>query len=104
MFTETYAPILLHREAAKMRKDSGDDRYYTEFEVEDRSLAHMLEAAFVRPFRMMVTQPIIQVISCTSSVIMPLNYISPISIAIVQLRHPLPCAIHISRALGDAIS
>jgi hypothetical protein len=63
ILAETYAPILLHRKAAKIRKDTGDDRYYTAFEIEDRSLVHMLEVAFVRPFRMLTTQPIIQVLS-----------------------------------------
>jgi hypothetical protein len=66
MHPETYAPILLHRKASKMRKESADDRYYTAFEIEDRSFVQMLEIAFVRPFRLLTTQPIIQVISCTS--------------------------------------
>jgi hypothetical protein len=105
MLPETYAPILLHRKAAKIRKESADDRYYTAFEIEDRSFVHMLEVAFVRPFRLLTTQPIIQVISCRSfSFNSSQPFLNQSSVAIVQLRPPLPHTIHISRPMGDTIS
>ncbi|KAE9961753.1 hypothetical protein BLS_001428 [Venturia inaequalis] len=67
---ETYAPILLKRKAAKLRKESGNPALYTEFDDPDRKLTTDLRTAFERPFRLLFTQPIVQVIS----VYMAYNY------------------------------
>jgi multidrug resistance protein len=60
---ETYAPVLLQRKAAQRRKETGDDAYYTEYDTQDRSITTILGHAFIRPFRMLFTQPIIQAIA-----------------------------------------
>lgn len=61
--SETYAPTLLKRKAAKLRKETGNTALYTEFDDPNRKLTSVLLVAFERPFRLLFTQPIIQVIS-----------------------------------------
>lgn len=68
---ETYAPVLLQRKATKLRKETGDEAYYTQFDREDKSLPRLLGVAFIRPFRMILTQPIVQVISRESENLLP---------------------------------
>lgn len=63
-FPETYAPLLLRRKAAKMRKETGDSRYYTAGEgVVDkkRSVISTVARAMQRPYRLLTTHPITQI-------------------------------------------
>jgi hypothetical protein len=62
-FHETYAPTILARRAAKLRKDSGDTRYYTEFEraMAEKSIFSVLHQALSRPLRLLMFHPIIQI-------------------------------------------
>ncbi|KAH3938566.1 hypothetical protein HBI24_227890 [Parastagonospora nodorum] len=62
-FHETFAPTILARRAAKLRKDTGDARYYTEHEraMASRSVASVLSQALTRPLRLLLFHPIIQI-------------------------------------------
>jgi MFS family permease len=62
-FHETYAPTILARRAAKLRKESGDTRYYTEHErtMASRSVFSVLLQALSRPLRLLMSHPIIQI-------------------------------------------
>jgi hypothetical protein len=60
---ETYGPQLLHRKAKKLRKDTGDKTYRSEYELSNETLANKLAVAMVRPFRLIATQPIIQALA-----------------------------------------
>jgi MFS family permease len=62
-FHETYAPTILSRRAVQLRKDTGDARYYTEFErfMTERSLFTVLHRALSRPARLLMFHPIIQI-------------------------------------------
>jgi multidrug resistance protein len=60
---ETYTPILLKRKAAQLKQKNNDEAYYTKYDDEGQSLAHILRHAMVRPFIMLGTQPIIQAIA-----------------------------------------
>lgn len=60
---ETYAPTLLKRKAAKLRKETGNDKLYTEFDDPDRTLTATLTRATYRPFKLLGTQIIIQIIA-----------------------------------------
>lgn len=59
---ETYPPTLLKRKADRLRKETGKAKLYAEFES-DHTLGNILTIAAVRAFRMLATQPIIQVIA-----------------------------------------
>ncbi|KAH7384018.1 major facilitator superfamily domain-containing protein [Phaeosphaeria sp. MPI-PUGE-AT-0046c] len=62
-FHETYAPVILNRRAAKIRKETGDARYYTEHEraMADKSVVFLLHRALSRPLRLLIFHPIIQI-------------------------------------------
>jgi len=72
---ETYAPILLQRKAKALKKETGDNSYYTEFDSHDRSWQKIIGTALIRPFRMLFTQPIIQAISLYMAFIYGLMYL-----------------------------
>jgi MFS family permease len=62
---ETFAPVLLQRRAAALRKETGNDSYYTEWDSPDRTALQVIRRALKRPFRFLVTEPIIQAIACS---------------------------------------
>lgn len=62
LFPETYAGTILHRKAKKLRKQTGEE-YYTEHERDSPSLAHLLAKSVARPCRLLLTQPLIQVMA-----------------------------------------
>jgi hypothetical protein len=64
--SETYAPTLLQRKAARLRKETGNMELRTEYDTPGRKLSSILGVALLRPFRLLATQPIIQVISSKS--------------------------------------
>ena len=58
-FRETYAPVLLQRRCRRLRKTNKNPGLYT---AQDRvSLRRLLKISLVRPFRLLATQPILQV-------------------------------------------
>ncbi len=56
---ETYAPVLLRRRAAKMRKETGDPSFMTEQERNKRSLKEIIKVSLFRPMEMLFMEPII---------------------------------------------
>ncbi|KAJ6443709.1 fungal specific transcription factor domain-containing protein [Purpureocillium lavendulum] len=64
-FFETYAPVVLQRRAAKIRKETGNDRYHTVSEKlnEGKSSVAILKQALTRPLRLLAFHPLIQVSS-----------------------------------------
>ncbi|ORY62601.1 putative efflux pump antibiotic resistance protein [Pseudomassariella vexata] len=71
-FCETHAPTILQRRAEKLRRETGNQQYYTIHERFDgnKSLAQVIQRALTRPLRLLAFHPIIQV----SSVISAFNY------------------------------
>jgi multidrug resistance protein len=60
---ETYAPVLLQRKKNKLIKETGNGDLYTEFDDPTRTLSQSLRTAFARPFRLLATQIIIQLLA-----------------------------------------
>jgi hypothetical protein len=50
---ETYSPGILVRKAARIRKETGDERYYAPLEKAERSLKSTLEGVLLKPFVML---------------------------------------------------
>ena len=71
---ETYAPILLTRKAKSLRKTTNRE-YYTDFERSTKGLRAKLQVSMLRPFRMLLTQPTIQVMSFLSAYSFGINYL-----------------------------
>ena len=72
---ETYPPRLLAIKAAKLRKETGNESYHTEWETPDRTLAKVLRTSLIRPFLLLGTQPIVQVLACYQAYIYGLMYL-----------------------------
>ncbi|KAL8796809.1 MAG: hypothetical protein Q9195_000892 [Heterodermia aff. obscurata] len=75
LLQETYPPKILHAKAKKLRKQTGRMSLHTEFEHPERSLANTLQRALVRPFRLLGTQPIVQVLALYMAYIYGLTYL-----------------------------
>nr|POF01195.1 hypothetical protein CFP56_21143 [Quercus suber] len=58
--TETYAPTLLRKRAAKKRLETGDERWWSRYDDKEPFLP-MLKANLSRPFIMTATEPILYV-------------------------------------------
>ncbi|KAF2432079.1 MFS general substrate transporter [Tothia fuscella] len=72
---ETYAPTILGKKAAALRKETGNEKLHTEYDHPDRTLRRVLGTALIRPFRMIATQPIIQVIGLYMAYLYGLMYL-----------------------------
>lgn len=60
---ETYAAEILKRKKKQLIKITGNKELRTEFDNPSRKLSTHLRTAFERPFRLLFTQPIVQVLS-----------------------------------------
>ena len=60
---ETFPPKILAGKAQRLRKDTGNEDWHTKWETPNRTLVNILQAALVRPFLLLGTQPIIQILA-----------------------------------------
>lgn len=72
---ETYGPRLLKDRAKRLRKETGDDSYQTEAELQRKTLSQVLRGALIRPFRLLLTQPIVQCLACYMAYIYGIMYL-----------------------------
>ncbi|KAH7074271.1 MFS multidrug transporter-like protein [Paraphoma chrysanthemicola] len=72
---ETYAPKLLQWKRDKLRKETGNQALYTEFDTPDRTLGTTLKIAMKRPFKLLGTQPIVQILACYMAYLYGLMYL-----------------------------
>ncbi|KAF7436660.1 hypothetical protein PC9H_003493 [Pleurotus ostreatus] len=56
---ETYRPVLLVAKAKRLRKETGDERYYAPLERVKRTAVQSLEHTLARPFKMLFTEPML---------------------------------------------
>ncbi|EKG21376.1 hypothetical protein MPH_01368 [Macrophomina phaseolina MS6] len=86
-FSETYGQTVLRRRAKGLRTQTGRG-YRTESELSSPSLAQRLKVGLSHPYRLLITQPILQLLSPAPR---------------MQLRHPLHRALnlrhHVDRPL-----
>lgn len=71
---ETYAPILLKKRAAKLRKSENDPKFTTELELDPRPLGQKLRIFLFRPFQLLFLEPIVLFVSLYMSVLYGLLY------------------------------
>ncbi|KAK8152891.1 MFS multidrug transporter-like protein [Phyllosticta citrichinensis] len=72
---ETYAPVLLNRKAAALRKETNNPALHTEYETPEKSLSAVLGTALFRPFRLLGTQPIVQFLAVYMAFLYGLMYL-----------------------------
>lgn len=63
LLQETYAPVLLRWRKEKLIRETGNTSLHTDFDDPDKTVRDILTTAFKRPFRMLLTQPIIQILA-----------------------------------------
>lgn len=63
LLRETYAPVLLRWRRQRLVKETGNTELHTDFDDPDATVGRTLATAVARPFRMLFTQPIIQVLA-----------------------------------------
>ncbi|GFZ48481.1 Polyamine transporter 2 [Saitozyma sp. JCM 24511] len=71
---ETFSPVLLKRRARAMRAETGDDRYVTEQELFRKPLSEIVVETLIRPFQMLVEEPILLLMSLYISLVYGLLY------------------------------
>lgn len=76
-FQETYEPLILRRRAERIRRETGDGRYYTVDERihADKSAVRVLGRALTRPLRLLAFHPIIQISSIVAAFYYGILYI-----------------------------
>jgi len=80
---ETYAPTILSRRAQKIRKDTGDDKFVTEQDLDLRPFSERLRIFLIRPFQLLFLEPIVLFISLYMSVLYGLLYMFFVAYPIV---------------------
>jgi len=71
---ETYTPKLLARRARKMRKETGDEKFVTEEDLDLRPLSQRLRLFLLRPFQLLFQELIVFFISVYMSVLYGVSY------------------------------
>lgn len=59
---ETYGPVLLVRKAERLRKETGDNRYYAPLEVNKPDIGHRLYNILAMPFKILFLEPMLMAI------------------------------------------
>jgi MFS family permease len=63
LLRETYPPTILHRKAQRLRTETGNLELHTAYERSTQSNTQYVMSAMVRPFRLLGTQPIVQILA-----------------------------------------
>ncbi|PGH18804.1 hypothetical protein AJ79_00217 [Helicocarpus griseus UAMH5409] len=75
LLQETYPPKILSAKVARLRKITGDDSLYSEYDHPEKTRFKIVQNALVRPFILLSTQPIIQVIAIYMAFLYGLMYL-----------------------------
>lgn len=63
LLQETYPPVLLQRKKMALIKSTGNEKLHTEYDRPDRTIGKTLRVSLSRPFIMLFTQVIVQVLA-----------------------------------------
>ncbi|THH33510.1 hypothetical protein EUX98_g640 [Antrodiella citrinella] len=72
---ETYAPVILVRKAQRLRKETGDTRWWAPLENQDVPLRQRLETILGRPFEMLFLEPMLIAINLYMSFVYGCMYL-----------------------------
>lgn len=72
---ETYPPVLLHRKKLKLIKETGNESLHTEYDRPDRTVFKTLKISLSRPFVLLGTQVIVQVLALYMAYLYGLMYL-----------------------------
>ncbi|GAA5837887.1 hypothetical protein JCM5353_006454 [Sporobolomyces roseus] len=73
---ETYVPYILHTEAARLRKETGDERWHSPMDKKQaQGISAILHRTVLKPFAMIVEEPMLAVITLYMSFIYGIVYL-----------------------------
>jgi multidrug resistance protein len=72
---ETYPPVLLERKKKKLIKETGNTALFTEWDNPNRTIIQSLKTALARPFRLLATQIIIQILAIYMATLYGIMYL-----------------------------
>ncbi|KAH8678905.1 MFS multidrug transporter-like protein [Tricladium varicosporioides] len=72
---ETYPPVLLHRKKKRLIKETGNEALHTEFDTPNRTITKTLRISLIRPFKLLGTQIIVQVLALYMAYLYGLMYL-----------------------------
>ena len=73
---EMYPPVLLKRKAERLRKETGDQRYWHPHENEKMNPNNIVKKYLSRPLRMLLTEPMVTCIAIYASFVYGLLYLT----------------------------
>lgn len=71
---ETYPPILLRKKAIRLRKQTGDSRYYAPIERSKQSLFSAIFLSCERPIKMLIFEPMLTLLCIYTGLLLALLY------------------------------
>ncbi|KAF1810830.1 MFS general substrate transporter [Eremomyces bilateralis CBS 781.70] len=80
---ETYTPALLKKRAKKLRKETGDNKYVTEQDLDTRPFSQQMRIFLIRPLQLLFLEPIVLFISLYMSLLYSLLYVFFVAYPIV---------------------
>jgi multidrug resistance protein len=72
---ETYAPIILKRKAQRLRKETGDERWYAPIERRPRDIKTRLKDILLKPFIMLALEPMLMAVTLYMSFVYGIVYL-----------------------------
>ncbi|KAK6337220.1 hypothetical protein TWF718_010002 [Orbilia javanica] len=75
LIPETYNPILLQRKAAKIRRETGDDRYYAPYDKRTNGILKTVLVSCQRPFQLLVFEPMVLALCTFTALLLGILYI-----------------------------
>ncbi|KAI0875592.1 major facilitator superfamily domain-containing protein [Hypoxylon argillaceum] len=83
---ETYAPTILKAKAARLRKETGDDRWWTRYDMNISPTA-VIKLNLTRPFVLFFTEPILWFFNLWISIVYGILYLCFVAYPIVFTEH-----------------
>jgi hypothetical protein len=80
---ETYAPTILSKRAAKLRKSTGNSKYATEQQLNPRPFKETLKLILLRPIQLLFLEPIVMLLAIYMAVLYGLLYMFFIAFPVV---------------------
>lgn len=100
-FPEVYPPVLLKRKAQRLRKETGDSRYYHPHEDLKVDFKSVVTKQLTRPLRMLLTEPMVICIAIYASFVYGVLYMTlEVFPIIFQEQHGLPPILSACSFLG----
>ncbi|KAF9650493.1 MFS general substrate transporter [Thelephora ganbajun] len=84
---ETYVPVLLRKKAVRLRKETGDQRYYAPMEKENVSLLRLTIISCYRPFQVLLYDRMVLLLDIWTALILGILYLTFQAFPIIFERH-----------------